>query len=328
VVIPAQTMKIRAMFDKNIYNRTIKNNYCLFKLPALLIIMAAFFIIPGALALAAQDQTDNPPAAGGSAVPPGPGIQIPMPDLFTGEFRYSVPLTIPPGRAGMQPEISLVYNSANANSWLGVGYSLNPGCIVRSGIEDTFRLITNNGTTEIAHVSDNLYRATTETNFAKFYKDKDDTWRVVAKDGGILYFGRSAEAKEKSSRGTYSWHLTRAEDNNSNYIEYTYIKDEGKAYLSRIDYTGNEAANFAPTHSVEFILETREDITSNYISGTRIALNKRLKEVEIRINNALAWYYILEYTYSPETNRSLIQSITQYTVEGMPFPAQEFYYSQ
>lgn len=48
------------------------------------------------------------------------------PDLFTGNF--SVPIALPAGRNGMQPEINVVYSSGNGNSPFGLGWSLSiPG---------------------------------------------------------------------------------------------------------------------------------------------------------------------------------------------------------
>jgi virulence plasmid B protein len=41
-----------------------------------------------------------------------------------GAATYTVPLWVPPGRAGMEPELSLVYHSRAGNGPLGVGWSL------------------------------------------------------------------------------------------------------------------------------------------------------------------------------------------------------------
>lgn len=266
--------------------------------------------------------------------PIGAGVQVPLPDMFTGAFSHAIPLTVVPGRKGLQPNLALVYRSGNPNSWVGTGFSLNPGYIVRStrlgpprynDTADTFYLVTDAGTTELVWLVDNLYQAKIESAFTKFYKENDDSWKAISKDGSVLRFGQGQNAKEVSSEGTFSWFLTKGIDTNGNYIEYTYVKDDGKSYLSSISYAGNEQG-IAPTNLVEFILESREDSSSSYISTSRIAVNKRLKEIEVKLNGELVWRYEIEYGYSQDTNRSLISSVTQYAADGKSIPAQQFSY--
>jgi len=268
------------------------------------------------------------------STPIGTGVKIPLPDLLTGSFSSSIPLTVSPGRKGLQPAISLNYRSSNPNSWTGVGFSLNCGYIIRStrlgpptynDQTDTFYLITDSGTTELVWLVDNLYQAKVESSFTKFYKETDDTWRAVSKDGSTLRFGQSSNSKETSNSGTFSWYLTKATDNNGNYIEYNYTKNQGRCYVSRIDYTGNEIG-IAPANNVEFSLESREDILSSYISTAKIATAKRLKEILVKQNSDLVWRYVLEYGVSPDTSRSLLKSVTQYGSDGKSLPKQKFTY--
>ena len=270
------------------------------------------------------------------STPIGSGVKIPLPDLLTGAFGHSIPITVPPGRKGMQPSLALSYHSSSANSWVGLGFSLNPGYIVRStrlgpptynDTQDTFYLITDADTTELVNLIDNLYQAKVESGFTKFFKELDDSWRVVGKDGSILRFGQSNDAKEISSQGTFSWYLTKAVDTNGNYIQYNYTKDQGKSYLTHIDYTGNENGT-TPTNSVEFTLESRDDISSSYISTSKIATAKRLKEIHVKVNSDLAWRYELEYDYSPDTNRSLLKSIKQYGSDDKSLPVQTLSYQR
>src|SRR5215211_3348162 len=50
------------------------------------------------------------------------------PDLYTGTGNFTVPITLPPGRNGFQPELSLVYSTGNGNGLFGLGWSLSvPG---------------------------------------------------------------------------------------------------------------------------------------------------------------------------------------------------------
>lgn len=268
--------------------------------------------------------------------PIGSGVKIPLPDLLTGSFDHAIPITVPPGRKGMQPALALNYHSSNANSWVGLGFSLNPGYIVRStrlgpstynDTQDTFYFITDAGTTELVNLIDNLYQAKVESGFTKFFKELDGSWRVLGKDGSILRFGQDSNSKEISNSGTFAWYLTKVIDINGNYIQYNYTKDQGKAYLSHIDYTGNENGT-TPTNSVEFTLESRTDISSSYISTSKIATAKRLKEIEAKVNGDLAWRYELEYSCSPDTNRSLLKSVKQYGSDDKSLPVQTFSYQQ
>ena len=267
------------------------------------------------------------------STPIGVGVKIPLPDLLTGSFSHAVPLNVPPGRKGMQPALSLSYRSSNPNSWTGTGFGLNPGCIVRStrlgpasfnDTTDTFYFLSDAGTTELVHLIDNLYQAKVESSFTKFFKE-NDTWRVVGKDGSTLYFGQSKEAKEPGSGGTFSWYLTKAIDTNGNYVVFNYTSDQGKAYVYRIEYTGNTSGT-APTNSVDFTLESRDDVASSYISGVKISTAMRLKEVSMSVGQDLAWRYAFEYGYSPDTGRSRITSITQFTSDDKSYPAHTFHY--
>src|SRR5215475_15107255 len=50
------------------------------------------------------------------------------PDLFTGTGNFTVPIALPPGRNGFQPQLSLVYSTGNGNGPFGLGWGLSvPG---------------------------------------------------------------------------------------------------------------------------------------------------------------------------------------------------------
>src|SRR5262249_3265667 len=57
---------------------------------------------------------------------PGQVGAIPgTPSVEGGAATYRVPIEIPPGRAGMQPEVALTYSSRGGNGIAGVGWSFS-----------------------------------------------------------------------------------------------------------------------------------------------------------------------------------------------------------
>ncbi|MDD5449560.1 MAG: SpvB/TcaC N-terminal domain-containing protein [Candidatus Omnitrophica bacterium] len=192
---------------------------------------------------------------------------------------------------------------------------------------DNFAYSFSGSRTDLVNLVDNLYQSKIESGFVKFFKQTDNSWLAVQKDGTKLYFGTSASSKIINSLGTYKWFLDKVEDTNGNYMTFTYAQDAGQAYLNRINYTGNSTAAAAPTHTVDFILEDRADKLVSNLTGSSVTTQKRLKEVDIKVNGGLARKYVFNYTYSPDTNRSLLSSIDQYGSDGATkFPTMTFRY--
>ncbi|MCG3113558.1 MAG: hypothetical protein MCM46_17255 [Candidatus Manganitrophus sp. SB1] len=50
----------------------------------------------------------------------------------SGAFTYSIPIEVPPGRHGLTPQIALTYNSSAGNGFLGVGWDLPIGYVMRN----------------------------------------------------------------------------------------------------------------------------------------------------------------------------------------------------
>src|SRR5688572_3326630 len=51
-----------------------------------------------------------------------------IPDLHTGTGNFSVPITLPQGRNGFQPQFELAYSTGNGNGSFGLGWNFSvPG---------------------------------------------------------------------------------------------------------------------------------------------------------------------------------------------------------
>jgi uncharacterized repeat protein (TIGR01451 family) len=109
----------------------------------------------------------------------------PYTSLFTGAARYSIPIWTPPGRGGMQPDLSLSYSSSTVDGvlgdvqapWVGVGWNMDGVEIVRKittsdtgyGYENSFAL-TINGT---------LYDLTVNPNQPNHYYTKRSSFLSI-----------------------------------------------------------------------------------------------------------------------------------------------------
>src|SRR5258706_709761 len=176
---------------------------------------------------------------------------------FTGAGSYSLPIEVPAGPGGLQPNLSLNYNSQVIDqsttqtqaSWVGMGWSLETGSIERNtrgtttdyygpgdvfhGVveDDTFMLNVAGVTTTIVKYGSNYYAA--DENFMKFSFDPTaDTWTVWDKVGNIYYFEKTTALKLDICQGsavsqTYRWSLTRMRNIFGKELTYTYT-DETK----------------------------------------------------------------------------------------------------
>jgi hypothetical protein len=138
-------------------------------------------------------QTISTPQGGGALHGIGETFS---PDLHTGTGNFTVPLAMPPGRNGFQPQLSLVYSTGNGNGPFGLGWSLSiPGVSRKTsrGIpryldeRDTFLL---SGAEDLVPVEETAgvtgYRPRTEGLFARIEHRRDaqtDHWEVRSKDG-------------------------------------------------------------------------------------------------------------------------------------------------
>ena len=262
-------------------------------------------------------------------------------DLFTGRAQTSIPIFVPPGRKNVQPSLNMSYSSSAGSSWLGVGWALDLGFIqrdIKSGVPkydntDTFVFSFQGVYSELVEIATNEYRAVDEALFLKFTFDPaTNAWTVIDKSGTKHFFGSSTNCRQENSSGTYKWSISKVVDTLGNKMEITHVQDDGEIYLSQIDYNGNEEQSFANTHRVEFELEDRPDKSFSYITGARVGLNKRLKEIRVKVKDTggvyqLARKYTPTYTESMVSKRSLLTSVTECGTDGTTcLPATTFEY--
>lgn len=246
---------------------------------------------------------------------------IPEINDFTGAARQQIPITVPPGRNGMQPELSFVYNSYKHNGQLGKGWELEIGAIQRQTKwgahydRDEFVVISKGRKFELVPVGNDRFQPRIETEFARYiFHRGQDSWEVIQKDGTKLYFGSESDsnARQTTAFGTFSWGLDRVEDTNGNHMTVDYVQDHGQRYPVQIDYAGNTKSGDAPSNKVVFSYDgtPRPDVPNSYVSKTLIKTALRLESVKTFGKDDLpSLEYDLVYETSPIGQLSLLKNI-------------------
>ncbi|MCI0723917.1 MAG: FG-GAP-like repeat-containing protein [Acidobacteria bacterium] len=251
------------------------------------------------------------------------------PDLHTGTGNFTVPIALPPGRNGFQPELNLVYSTGNGNSPFGLGWSLSiPGVSRKTSkgvpryndAEDTFIL---SGAEDLVAVetqgTKTRYQPRTEGLFAHIYHHRDASsnyWEVQSKDGLISRYGTEGMAgtdpaviADPSKRDkVFAWKLSETRDPFGNRIEYEYERDMGQdgphhwdqLYLKQIRYVEYEDDLGGEQFLVSMTFEygERPDPFSEYRLGFELRTRKRCERIVIRTHAAeehLARTYELTY---------------------------------
>ncbi|MFN0116998.1 MAG: FG-GAP-like repeat-containing protein [Elusimicrobiota bacterium] len=247
--------------------------------------------------------------------------------LFTGSFLYSVPLSVPPGINGMEPQLVLNYNSSQGNGWVGTGWELSLGSIQRStknGVPsytgaDTFILSMQGQTAELTQIPDGTYRSKNEGAFAKFVKQGNE-WVMTDKMGTRYFFGSSVNSQITfPNAGIYLWALNKVIDRNGNYMLITYNKPQGEAqiYPESILYTGNENTGREPVNQISFVTTPGTVRELSYSPKFAHQISSRLSYIQSHVNGVKSWKYEFSYITSQQTSRNLLKEVQKVGLDGV-----------
>lgn len=241
------------------------------------------------------------------------------PDLHTGTGNYNVPLALPPGRNGYQPQLNLAYSTGNGNGPFGLGWGLSIPNVTRKtakGVplyQDDSPAVKERDTFLVSRAEDLVpvdaqaaytrYQPRTEGLFARINHCHEiakhhDYWEVRSKDGLVSVYGTPGAASDDPAaiadpqdRGkVFAWNLTFTRDPFGNRIEYEYLRDTGQddfhhwdqLYLEQLryaDYVESGTTKFLVT--VTFVYADRCDCFSEYRAGFEIRTRKRCKQIRI-----------------------------------------------
>lgn len=210
-----------------------------------------------------------------------------------GEATYSVGIQVPPGIAGLEPSLTLMYSSDSGNGRLGVDWNLGgtseidrcPQTTAQDGgvravsmdandrlCLDGMRLVLVSGTygvegSEYRTEIDGLTKiiAHTSVGAGPTVSNGPAWFEVWTKAGQYKTYGNSTDSRVLavgvSPATARVWALNRVQDALSNYMTYQYTQDtvNGDYYPLQINYTGNTTAGQAPIAQISFVWAARPD---------------------------------------------------------------------
>ena len=213
-------------------------------------------------------------------------------DRFSGGGGYSYPFSIPAGRAGMTPPLSLQYSthSDDLASRYGYGWSLPQNGIYRStqkGLntlydESTFTANIFGRATELLETdsANGIYmpRYEGQGGFTKFVFSSNQ-WTATDTSGTQYTFGSAARQSDpEDSTRVHQWMLERVEDRFGNFMTFSYTSGQGQVYPDTIRYTGHGTDQ--GLYEVRFVYESQLPY-AEYTRAFRVTTEKRLKQIEL-----------------------------------------------
>jgi RHS repeat-associated protein len=224
----------------------------------------------------------------------------------SGGVSYSIPIFTSPGTNGVQPSISLAYNSQASSGVAGFGWNLSGLSVIsrtgknmyHNGIvkpltytaDDAFLLdgMRLNAISGANGANGTIYAGETET-FAKIISNtttsanNPDWFQVTTKDGSIMEFGHSPDSRVTTDNGqsVMLWRMNKIIDVNGNYIEFIYNNSGRDTRIQQILYTGNTNTGLIPYNQVNFSYSVRADQNTGYDAGASLSTKHLLDKITI-----------------------------------------------
>lgn len=263
----------------------------------------------------------------------------------SGAATYSIPIQVPPGVNGMQPNISLVYNSQAGNGIAGVGWNIGGlsqitrcgATIDRDGFKGGVNLDTNDKFCLDGQRLIEIGSSSACTSGREFRTEIESFSKVVGcgtqgvgpayfkvqgKDGSVTEYGKDNGSQQipqgAPSQMVLSWAISKIQDTNINSISFTYFTETGEQYIDHIDYTlNNDTAIGGVTRKVQFNYSARTDIETSYVGGGVVKTGKRLTGVQPSVGVSSVRSYNLGYDYSAATQRSRLTNVQECGYDGV-----------
>jgi hypothetical protein len=247
-----------------------------------------------------------------------------------GAATYTLPIQVPPGISGMQPQLSLNYNSQSGSGLAGIGWSLGglsvitrceptkaqEGAVGRVNLDDNDRYCLEGQKLILVSGVYGQDAAVYRTEIDKFSKvlgisrqgKGTAMFRVWTKSGQIMEYGGTIDSRVRgnpSNDGTVrQWSLNKVSDTSGNVMNITYWNSlDGNMHVPQaINYGAN---------GVAIGYEMRPDPSKAYNVDQPLQELVRVLKITTQVGANLVKAYNFSYDVSASTKRSRLTQIKE-----------------
>jgi RHS repeat-associated protein len=240
---------------------------------------------------------------------------------FTGAATYAMPIWVPPGPGGLQPDLTLAYNSQVVDSalmktqasWVGMGWSLDTGYVERNTngtdntADDTYSIVAGGISSMLLKGGDGYYHTTDETFWRIQYDYANEKWIAWDKSGTKYVFDHVAYHRiykgepdgprpeiicVEHSQIPWKWSLSKIVNIYGKELTFAYWDDEKTVNECQLNgtYYGGELESYPQSitypnnrYQVYFDRVTRDDYDTGWLGhGSKVTF-KRYNLADIKI---------------------------------------------
>jgi RHS repeat-associated protein len=245
---------------------------------------------------------------------------------LSGGAKYDVPILVPKGLNGIEPKISISYNSQAGNDILGYGWRINgvssitriASTIYHDGVnrevkydtQDRFAL--DGQRLMLKNPSDVYGGDGVEYQTENFTNLKITSHGILSTgpvyflvefpDGSKAYYGNS-----QNSHSKLGWNITSLVNSLDIRIDYEYIFSNNISLISRIKY-GSQGTS-SQINIIDFIYKSRNRVEQAYVNGHLLNVSNILSEIKIKSSNVGFKNYFFEHNLNSLGYERLIKVI-------------------
>lgn len=254
----------------------------------------------------------------------------------SGSATYNIPITIPPNVGGVQPNLSLSYDSSSGNGLLGIGWQLSglsaitrcPTTLELDGFIDGVDFDGNDqwclDGQRLVNTGGNEYRTEID-GFSKIIHNNTSGFSVFTAQGLKMTYGHTSSsivyAKGRGSQSeALQYALSKAEDAHGNFYSIEYVNASyanGEHYPKKISMSNGSLVLSSVV--LNYDNEDRNDVISGYVAGSKYQLSKRLTSIDVMgsiSSDVIRTYNLSYHEYQAPLNYSILASVQECSSEA------------